>query len=202
MKVSAMPTPLTQKEIKAGATLTNGTVVAQSQKGLLDTLNMESLAWKGDTPDDWKYCFAQTIVYSDAAYVIPANNAFAMSPDHKFSAGLYLPTGPDTGLDSGFPYLGKTYNSGDREEIGDSPGLPIYNGDGATIYHIQAVTYYMCQPVDSLGNPTGGWVPVASLFWSYTVIARWNGTKTPIIYSDAEVFDSDWYVGHADRSVL
>ena len=148
---------------------------------------MESLAWKGDTPDDWKYCFAQTIVYSDAAYVIPANNAFAMSPDHKFSAGLYLPTGPDTGLDSGFPYLGKTYNSGDREEIGDSPGLPIYNGDGATIYHIQAVTYYMCQPVDSLGNPTGGWVPVASLFWSYTVIARWNGTKTPIIYSDAEV---------------
>ena len=52
------------------------------------------------------------------------------------------------------------------------------------VFYVQAMTYYMCEPVDSAGNVIGGWVPLAELSWSYYVSAVWKaGDREPTIIS-------------------
>ena len=152
---------------------------------------MNPLAWVGTTPAGWNYCFAQTASL-DAAFSLTADN-----PAGKIAgyAGIYTTTGPSKGLDGSFPYLGRYFFSPNPTFIGDTPGPKIYSDGGTSVYYIRATTYYMCEPVDTVtGEPTGGWVPLAKLTWTYYVYAKWMaGRATPrIINSTATVSGNCW----------
>ena len=189
--VTVTATPINEE---GGGTVASGTVITPVARGY-DQLQMETLAWTGHTQAGWKYCFAQTANYQDRG-TIPVKNPFAVA--NGYAPGTYIQAGRQAGLDGSFPYDG-TFDFPDLAVNSDNPFIWILSGGGTMVFYVQAMTYYMCEPVDSAGNVIGGWVPLAELSWSYYVSAVWKtGDREPtIISSVGRVFGgnpgwSDW----------
>ncbi len=110
---------------------------------------------------------------------------------------------PTDGLDGGFPYRGNFYPSPVSDPFWDTPGLTISKSymSGSACFYFSV--WYMCQPVSSTGTPSGDWVPLYDMVWSYTVTFEWDdGAALPKItcsipdvhnFSPATVFPS-WKV--------
>ncbi len=136
-----------------------------------DLLSMVPLAFSANTPAGWQYCFAQTIT-AFSAFTVPDP-----PPPGTLSAGTFVTFPPYSGLDRTFPYHSDPKATG---VFGPSPsGAWDCDGprvaafyEGTSFLCFTATTYYMCQPVVN-GVVVGGWVPLASVTWSYVVAADW-----------------------------
>jgi hypothetical protein len=176
---------------KRGGTLLDDRTFTHGIKPGLSAVNMVPLMWNitvpvGGSGGGFEYAYAQTMNAAKLVCV-PPGNAVGVAP------GVYVPSVPLTGLDSGFPYLGKSFtllNQPPVGSIGDSPGAEIYQGfpTGFTAFRISVTTYLMCEEA-GCSPVSAGWVPLASITWSYTVVACWvPGVNNPwLLYSSVIV---------------
>ena len=123
-------------------------------------------------PAGWNYCFVQTVT-TFAAFTAPS------PPPGGESSGVTVFAPPYSGLDKQFPYRTKDDKSQDGvfspspdgTQTYDTPRTPVYQ-EGASFRYLVATMYYMCEPVVD-GQVVGGWVPLASITWSYVMAATW-----------------------------
>ena len=183
--VTVTATPINEE---GGGTVASGTVITPVARGY-DQLQMETLAWTGHTQAGWKYCFAQTANYQDR---VPSRSKTHLRLPMVMPPEPISKRATHAGLDGSFPYDG-TFDFPDLAVNSDNPFIWILSGGGTMVFYVQAMTYYMCEPVDSAGNVIGGWVPLAELSWSYYVSAVWKaGDREPtIISSVGRVFGGD-----------
>jgi hypothetical protein len=194
--VTVQATPLPAAYLPPHAKYVDGTYfVTPCPTGATD-LWMDPLGWGAATPAGWDYCFAQTVSVW-GFFTLP-------KPDSKGNAaGTYVNCDPTAGLDYSFPLppdktkppaIGNgIFQPGPMAVLSDGPGTKIYPG-GSSQDFLAATTYYMCEPVDSLGVPIGGWVPVAKLCWTYFVDAQWYPVcdSPTVLYSSGKVSGSAW----------